>query len=155
MYYRINAKPLAFVNGFHEEEPYVALGPGLYCVGATMLEQVYSLYQGPWTVKLEKEYQFLRSFEPMFQAYWSDPAARARLEREVPPDKWIASRDNFQHLRFARLCYCLRARKPDATVGYSILIYRLTADEVAAATAGSLHDWSALIERSAEGTAGR
>ena len=48
-YYRIDAKRLAFINGFHEDEPYIPLGPGLYCVGATMLEQVYGLYQGPWT----------------------------------------------------------------------------------------------------------
>ncbi|HMD61597.1 MAG TPA: glycosyltransferase family 39 protein [Opitutaceae bacterium] len=151
MYYRINAKQLAFINGFHEDEPYIPLGPGLYCVGATMLEQVYGLYRGPWTVELEKDYQFLLRFEPMFQAYSTDPAARARLEKEVAPDKWTTSRDRFQHLRFARLCYCLRARKPDAMIGYSILVYRLTADDVAAATAGTLRDWSALIERSAGG----
>ena len=85
----------------------------------------------------------------------TDPAARARLEKEVAPEKWTVSRDRFQHLRFARLCYCLRARKPDAMIGYSILIYRLTADEVAAATGGSLRDWTALIERSESARAGR
>ena len=154
-YYRIDAKQLAFINGFHEDEPYIPLGPGLYCVGATMLEQVYGLYQGPWTRELEGDYQFLRAFEPMFQAYWTDPAARARLEKEVAPDKWTVSRDRFQRLRFARLCYCLRARKPDAMIGYSILIYRLTAADVAAATGGSLRDWTELIERSESARAGR
>jgi|CZKI01.1.fsa_nt_gi hypothetical protein len=150
-YYGIRARRLAFMNGFHEDEAYIPLGPGLYCIGATMLEQVYSQYQGPWTLELEKDYQFLRAFEPMFQSYATDPAARARLDREVAPDKWTASRDRFLHLRFARLCHCLRARKPDAMIGYSILVYRLTADEVSAATTGTLRDWTALIERSAEG----
>ena len=154
-YYRINAKQLAFINGFHEDEPYIPLGPGIYCIGATMLEQVYGLYRGPWTRDLEKDYQFLRAFEPMFQAYQTDPAARARLEKEVAPEKWTVSRDRFQHLRFTRLCHCLRARRPDAMIGYSILVYRLTAADVAAATEGSLRDWSQLIERSAAGGAGR
>ena len=40
-------------------------------------------------------------------------------------------------------------------IGYSILIYRLTADDVAAATGGSLKAWSELIERSAAARAGR
>ncbi len=150
-YYRMPAKQLAYMNGFHEDEPYIPLGPGLYCVGATMLEQVYSPVRGPWTAALDAEFQFLRTYEPMFRLYAEDPAARAKLERELPNEKWIASRDRFQHLRFARLCYYLRVRRPDANVGHSILIYRLSAAEVRAATAGSLADWSSLIERSGEG----
>lgn len=35
--------------------------------------------------------------------------------------------------RFARLCHYLRARKPIATIGYSILIYRLTESDLRAA----------------------
>ena len=154
-YYGIKARRLAFINGFHEDEPYVELGPGLYCIGATMLEKVYGAYRGPWTQALENDYQFLRPFGPMFLQYASDPAARARLDRELAPDKWTTSRDRFQHLRFARLCYYLRARRPEANIGYSIFIYRLTAAEVAAATEGSLRDWSMLIERSASAAAGR
>jgi hypothetical protein len=150
-YYRMPAKELAYMNGFHEDEPYIPLGPGLYCIGATMLEQVYSPVRGPWTAALEAEFQFLRTYEPVFRLYAEDPAARAKLERELPNEKWIAGRDRFQHLRFARLCYYLRVRRPDANVGHSILIYRLSAAEVRAATAGSLADWSSLIERSGEG----
>ncbi len=150
-YYRIGAKQLASMNNFHEDEPYIALGPGIYCIGATMLEQVYSPVRGPWTAALESEFQFLRTYEPMFRLYAEDPAARARLERELPNEKWIASRDRFQHLRFARLCYYLRVRRPDASVGYSIFIYRLSAEEVRSATSGSLKDWAALIERSGDG----
>ncbi len=153
-YYRLPVKRLSYVNVFHEDEPYVALGPGLYCIGATMLEQVYGTVRGDWTIELEKEYEFLRSFETAFAAYADDPAARAELNRELPPEKWIASRDRFQHLRFARLCYYLRVRRPDANIGYSIFIYRLSAEEVAAATAGSLNDWIALIRRSGEARSG-
>jgi hypothetical protein len=154
-YYRIPAKRLAYINGFHEDEPYVPLGPGLYCIGATMLEQVYSSVRGEWTLELEKEYQFLRTFEPMFRAYAEDPAARARLEAAVSPGNWAVSRDRFLHLRFARLCYYLRVRRPDAVIGYSIFVYRLNAEEVKAATGGSLRDWSSLIERSGDGSGAR
>jgi hypothetical protein len=153
-YYRIPVRRLAYINGFHEDEPYIPLGPGLYCVGATMLEQVYSSVRGPWTIELEKEYDFLRAFEPAFAAYASDPAARARLERELPPEKWKASRDRFQHLRFARLCHYLRVRRPDAVIGYSIFVYRLGAGEVAGATEGTLKDWISLINRSGEARSG-
>jgi Dolichyl-phosphate-mannose-protein mannosyltransferase len=147
-YYKLPVKRLAYMNLFLEDEGYFPLGPGLYCVSATMLELVYSSVQGPWTIELEKEYEFLRTFEPMFKAYADDPAARAALQGELSPAKWKASRDRFLHLRFARLCYYLRARQPDAVIGYSIFVYRLSAEEVRAATAGSLRDWTSLIERS-------
>ena len=153
-YYDIPAKRLAYINGFHEDEPYIPLGPGLYCVGATMLQEVYSSVRGDWTLELEKEYQFLRSFEPQFREYAQDPEARRRLDLQLSPEKWTQNRDRFLHLRFARLCYYLRVRKPDALIGYSIFVYRLSAEEVRAATAGSLRDWTELIERSGDGAAG-
>jgi hypothetical protein len=146
-YYKLQVKRMAYINGFHEDEPYIPLGPGLYCVGATVLQQVYGVVRGPWTIELEKEYELLRTFEPTFRSYAEDPAARARLERDLSPEKWTASRDRFLHLRFARLCYYLRVRKPDAVIGYSIFIYRLSAEEVRAATEGTLADWSSLIVR--------
>src|ERR1019366_5099485 len=150
-YYGIPARRLAYINGFHEDEPYIPLGPGLYCVGATMLQQVYSSVRGPWTMELEREYEFLRTFEPAFAAYASDPAARARLERELPPEKWTVSRDRFLHLRFARLCHYLRVRRPDAVIGYSMFVYRLGPGEVSGATEGPLRDWISLINRSGDG----
>ena len=36
----------------------------------------------------------------------------------------------FDELRFGRLCHFLRQREPDAHIGYSILIYRLTAEDL-------------------------
>jgi len=43
----------------------------------------------------------------------------------------------------------LRVKPAIANIGYSTLGFRLTDDDVAAATGGSLKDWSALIERTA------
>jgi len=48
-------------------------------------------------------------------------------------------------------CHYLRARTPDANVGYSIFIYRLTPAEIAEATTGSLAQWQGLIERTRRG----
>jgi 4-amino-4-deoxy-L-arabinose transferase-like glycosyltransferase len=146
-YYRLAARRLPFVNGFKLATPYVPLEAGLYCVSATTLVQVYSPARGPWTRELEKEYQELRRFEPLFAEYAASPARRTELERDVPAAQWRRSWARFDLLRFARLCHYLRVRPPDAHVGHSILIYRLDAAEIAGATAGSLAEWHATLER--------
>ena len=146
-YYGLQARRLPFVNGFKLATPYVQLEAGLYCVSATTLVQVYSPLRGPWTLELEKEYQRLRSLEPLFAEYTANPPRRTELEREAPAEQWRRSWARHDLLRFARLCHYLRVRPPDAHVGHSILIHRLSAAEVAGATAGSLADWSTLIER--------
>ncbi|MBS0664165.1 MAG: glycosyltransferase family 39 protein [Verrucomicrobia bacterium] len=146
-YYHIQARRLPFVNGFKIPQPWVPLTPGIYCISATMLDHVYSPIRGPWTPELEKEYQWMRSFEPAFLAYFSDPARRAELDRAGSPEKWKRAWTRHDLLRFARLCHYLRARQPDANIGYSILIYRLTAEEIAAATTGTLDDWRRVIEQ--------
>jgi hypothetical protein len=82
------------------------------------------------------------------------PEKRAELLRDATKEKWEGSTKRYEWLRLARLCHYLRARGADAQVGYSIFIYRLTAEEVRAATAGTLQDWTALIERTAGGRRG-
>jgi hypothetical protein len=144
-YYRIQSRRLPFINGFKLPQPWVPLEPGVYCIGATMLEHVYSPIRGPWTPELEKEYQWMRSFEPIFEIYFSDPRRRAELDRESSPAKWKRAWTRHDLLRFARLCHYLRVRRPDAEIGYSILIYRLTAAEIAAATTGTLAEWRAAL----------
>ena len=148
-YYGIHAQRLPFLNGFKIPQPWVPLRPGVYCVSATMLEHVYSPIHGPWTSALEKEYQQLRKLEPAFEVYFNDPRQHAEMDRAASPEKWQRAAVRHDLLRFARLCYYLRVRAPDANVGYSIFIYRLTAAEISAATAGSLADWQALIDRTA------
>lgn len=148
-YYRIRARRLPFVNGFKIPQPYVRLEPGLYCVGATMLAHVYSPIRGPWTLELEKEYQELRALEPLFDAYVHDSTRRAALERDAPEAQWRRAWTRHDALRFARLCHYLRIRPPEASIGHSIFIYQLTAEEINGATAGTLSDWRALLERAA------
>ena len=144
-YYRIRARRLPFINGFKIQQPWLKLEPGVYCIGATMLEHVYSPIRGPWTQELEKEYQFMRTFEPAFEVYFKDPKQRAELDRQSSPEKWQHAWTRHDLLRFARLCHYLRARRPDAEVGYSILIYRLTDEELAATTTGTYSEWRAAV----------
>jgi len=145
-YYGVHPRRLAFMNDFKFASKYVALEPGIYCISATILSQAYGPVRGAWTARNESEYQFLRALEPLFAQYTNEPQKRSELERATPADRWRMGINRFDDLRMARLCYYLRRRKPDAQVGYSILIFRLTAKEISAATAGSLADWSALIQ---------
>ena len=145
-YYGIRARRLPFVNAFKIPQPYVRLEAGVYAISATMLEHVYSPIRGPWTLELEKEFQELRGVEPIFAAYVGDPQHRAELNRAATEAQWRRKWTRHDLLRFARLCHYLRARTPDAHVGYSVFLYRLSSAEVAAATAGSFSDWRALIE---------
>jgi hypothetical protein len=148
-YYGIRARRLPFVNGFKQQQPYVRLEPGIYAISATMLVDVYSPTRGAWTLEYEKEYQQLRALEPQLEAYWSSAAKRAELEREASPAQWENARARHARLRFSRLSHYLRARKPDATIGYSILVYRLRPEEIEHATQGSAQQWRAAIERAA------
>jgi hypothetical protein len=45
------------------------------------------------------------------------------------------------------LCHYLRLRRPDAVVGYSIFIYRLSAEETDTVAYGSMTELAALMER--------
>jgi len=114
-----------------------------------MLTHVYSDVRGPWTLALETEYLAARALEPALIDYTRSPARRAELEREAPAARWHAVAQRYEILRFARLCYFLRVRQPEAQIGHAFFIYRLTAEEIRAATAGSIQEWRALIERTA------
>jgi hypothetical protein len=129
--------------------------PGIYAIGATMLQHVYSKVRGDWTPALEKEFQELRQIEPTLLAYQNDPVQRAALLKDVPAANWETGWKRYEQLRFARLCYYLRIRKPDAQIGHSMMVYRLTAAEIAGATGGSLQEWRTLIERTIMQGAGR
>jgi hypothetical protein len=124
-----------------------ALTPGIYALSATMLQHVYSKLGANWTATLEREFQQLRAIEPTLLAYQNDPAQRTLLLRDVPAINWQAAWKRYEELRFARLCHYLRVRGPDANAGYSILIFRVSAEQLHGAIGGSLQDWRGLLER--------
>ncbi len=101
------------VNSFKILGPRADFSPGLYAISATILQQVYGPASGPWTVEREIAYRALRT-RPTEKL----SEAEARL---------------LDAFRLARLCHALRARAPDAQVGYSILLYRVDDAELRAA----------------------
>jgi len=136
-YYGIEAIRLPFINGFKFARTWYEPGPGLYCLGATMLQQVYSGFGGNWTSALEQEYQQLRLLEPAMREMQTNPEARSALLALTTEQNWRKSWLRYDNLRFARLCAHLRTREPDAMIGYSILIYRVNNAELAAALGAS------------------
>jgi hypothetical protein len=130
-YYHIKAKRLpGFFDEWRRREWYPLTG-GVYAVSATMLQSVYGLAPGPWAMPYEERWQNalagLRAVAAM-----SDEAERQRLMSDFLRERFVS----FEHLRFARLCAFLRRREPDDNVGYSILIYRLSDQDVREALYG-------------------
>lgn len=103
---------LPAVNFVTPPQSAYALEPGLYCVSATSLAEVYSDFRGPWRPVWEQTLREGRADEP-----------------------------TLARLRFARLCKYLQGRAPDANAGHSILIYRLDAAELEMALHGTVHGW--------------
>jgi hypothetical protein len=146
-YYKITATKLPFVNGFKLRHPWYDPVAGIYAVSATMLSQVYGPARDTWEPAQEREYQELRQSQPLFRTYWTDPATQREVrstgEAEAFEKKWV----RYDQLRFARLCAYLRARQPDAAIGYSIFVYRLSQAEVDDAVNGPYSQWQAAIAR--------
>lgn len=123
------------------------LQPGLFMISATMLQQSYSDHGGAWTIGYERLYQALRGLELVAKQWEQDTPDRAARERAYYTDaESIRTWSLYEDLRFARLCHYLRAREPDAHIGYSILVFRVSTRQLASALDGSLSDLANLIE---------
>jgi hypothetical protein len=145
-YYKLNVTRMLFVNGFKFPMPFFEPAPGIYCISATMLQDVYSPARGPWTLEDEKDYQDLRKFEPQFRQFFEDPTARAHLITLVPAERWQTAWQRYEILLHARLCAYLRARGPDAQIGYSILIFRVTDADLEQALRTPYSGWVKALE---------
>lgn len=113
--------------GFFEvpRAPY-PLTPGIYAISASLLQSVYTRPFGPWCAEYERRYQARLAQVTRIEKARTDPAVRAALLAEHPAVYWDNQYAEYELLRFARLCAWLRHhQKPDAEVGYSILIWRL------------------------------
>lgn len=109
---------------------------GIYCISVTMLANLYSPFLGPWCVPFEREYQKTRRALEALKARTADPAGRNRFMEQEGREAWEMRLSIFRQLRFLRLCSALRQRTPDDDAGHSILIYRLTDEEVIRALEG-------------------
>jgi hypothetical protein len=112
------------------------LQDGIYCLSATMLQGVYSPYPPPWTSANETLYGQVRTEIKRWNSTENDFVARQHLLQEHGLESWAARIKIYGDLRLARLCSYLRHRTPDDEVGYSILIYRLSNEEVHQALSG-------------------
>jgi len=105
-----------------EREP-TPLMPGLYCISATSLQAVYDDAPGRWNKAYEQRYQ----------------ERRHQLAGEAVPlsaAELAAARAGYEYGKYLRLLAYLRHRTPDHQIGYSILIFRLSAEELDRALLG-------------------
>ncbi len=120
--------------GFPEWRPLSVypLEPGTYAISATQFQQLYTQTFGPWNHVYEDAYQ-----NAIRQLGLTEAAARSRdaltaALLQHPDERWQRLYGDYEKLRFGRLCGWLRAtgRKPDNHVGYSILIWKLSAADL-------------------------
>jgi hypothetical protein len=113
------------------------LSPGTYFISATMLQPLMYDYRGPlgpWNARYERTYQALYSaVKPLLG---DDLAVRDAALPRHPPNEWAITLDYFDMFRFARLTAYLRKQEPSDNVNGSILVYHLTAADIAQAVDG-------------------
>ena len=85
---------------------------GRFCISVTLFQGMYTLTAGAWTPALESIY-----------------AGLLRADPTLAPT--VADAKSLEHLQFARLRHYLATAQPEARIGDSILIFKLSDDEVA------------------------
>jgi len=124
--------------------PLSSLGPGLYCVSATILQHVYEVERGPWAAVYEKAYQKGVAWSESREA---NDSPIVPVNSDSPDtDKRSSKLLTFRALRFGRLCAYLRHQRPIANVGYSILVFRLSQADIDTALSGPPAELTPSIE---------
>jgi hypothetical protein len=112
---------------------------GCYCISATTFQAIYLYFPGAWNPAYEDQYQRLRQIWTEFSTQLQDPV-RARAVEESGSQTLLQVNLAYRDMMLGRLCAYLRQHRrehpPDDEVGYSILIYHLTDQEVAVALSG-------------------
>ncbi len=132
-YYGIQATLLAGFIDRRAPQPPVPLGAGVYCISATVLDVIGTMFYKP---EYESNYQAALQNVTVFARASENADAHSALMRQTGEEYWAQLFPQFDQLRTGRLVAFLRRRQPDAMVGYSILIYRLTDADVAEALKG-------------------
>lgn len=140
-YEGLAAQELAPYYVYGRPRRWLELKPGLYCISATLLQDVYSPVRGPWTPGRERWYEVL--LKKMRAELASGVRSPDLIDFGEGPNKDLWDLDR---LRFARLCTYLRMRRPDAVINYTIFVYRLDAREVHGAVDGSIQEFTDLLE---------
>ena len=145
-----------------------SLRPGLYGVSATALEGVADRPRGPWCRTFENAYRATGEWVAKHERDADDASARqllALLTRDrdelgvlslgEPPSDHALAVAAFNILQAGRLKAFLRHHPPEAVVGGSILVFRLTAADIEQALHGPPAELAAQswFERERYGTA--
>ncbi|MCJ7545155.1 MAG: glycosyltransferase family 39 protein [Phycisphaerae bacterium] len=129
-YYRIRAQRLqGFVDAdLWDSRPVVGvLTGGVYCVSASMLPMVLIEPRGNWSAFYEGQYRLARAW---FDEFIALPPEVQREKIRTQAQQITQYVTAYDALRFGRLMAYLRHRPVDDEVGGSILIYRLSEEEV-------------------------
>jgi tetratricopeptide (TPR) repeat protein len=131
-----------------------SLRPGVYCVSATALQAVYDEPFGHWCRKFEQTYQNAREYVLARNAASGVGSPAAPMVDGESSVEAVAVH-SFTILQASRLRAFLRHRPPDATVGSSILVFRLSAADLERALVGppAELDEVSWMERDSGGTA--
>ena len=105
-----------------------AYTPGYYAISATMFQQLYATTFGPWNRLYEDDYQTRIKRLGLTPQNTSETGALGEILQTHPPELWQQDYGRYEKLRFGRLCAWLRAtgRAPDAQVGHTILIWKIS-----------------------------
>lgn len=98
---------------------------GWHVVSATNFVQAYTSTRGPWTQQKEQLYRETLS---RLQAYASTPQSADAFQKQFLMDCM-----DFERLQAARLFVYLKDRRPVEIIGGSLLVFRLTSEEINAA----------------------
>ncbi len=141
-----DAIPFAPIYDHFRLRRFEELEPGLYCIGATMLQDVFSPVNGPWDAAKEEAYRAGMAW------------ARQQLETGQLENRIIdfgragtAGLWQVERLRFARLMLYLRERRPDAIVANTTLVFRLNELELRAMIDGPPTVVERMIEAAKRG----
>ena len=101
---------------------------------STTLQSLYAREMGPWCTLYEQRYQSalaeIRAAEGMQSAQGVVRISNAAGNLPAQRIK------EFQRMRFSRLCAYFRHREPVARIGYSILVFDMSDEEVDEAISG-------------------
>ena len=128
-YYRIDAKVLP---GFLPRPPGAMfdLGGGIYAISATMLQITPKPELADWTPDNERELRKYAAEVARLREAQKHPDTLRAFLKNYPPDYWAKTVRTWDLYRFGKLASRLRTRRPDANIGGSILIFRLTDAEI-------------------------
>ena len=148
-YHGIEAQELSPYYSFGRTRRWIELEGGLYCVSATLLQDVYSPLSGAWTAERDVAYRQMLDMMRRELATGARTNKLGEFGEGIEGPLW-----NLDRARFARLSLYLRHRKPDAVIGYSIFVFRLSEAEVRTVVDGSATDFVRAIEDAAASAQG-